>query len=93
MNAVGEGTAANSSAEMSAWMGLEETDGGVVAEWVAEAAAFGRIAQLGGRVINPVANRIVNEFFDTVADRLKDATDAHGQAERSGLRGRVRNLL
>jgi carbon monoxide dehydrogenase subunit G len=92
MSASGEGTAANSSFEMSAWMELEETDDGVAVEWAAEADVFGRIAQLGGRVINPVANRVVNEFFDSVADRLKEVSDAEKQ-DKSGLRDRVRELL
>jgi len=93
MSASGEGTAANSSFEMSAWMELEETDDGVAVEWAAEADVFGRIAQFGGRVISPVANRVVNEFFDSVADRLRDVSDDQDEEQRNGLRTRVRDLL
>lgn len=93
MSASGEGSAASSSFEMSAWMDLEETENGVVVEWAAEADVFGRIAQLGGRVINPVANRVVNQFFDNVADRLKEVSDAEEQETGSDLRDRVRGLF
>ncbi|WP_254532946.1 CoxG family protein [Natrinema gelatinilyticum] len=93
MSASGEGSAASSSFEMSAWMDLEETENGVVVEWAAEADVFGRIAQLGSRMINPVANRIVNQFFDSVADRLKEVGDADEQQTGENLRNRVRELF
>lgn len=93
MAATGEGSAANSSFELSAWMELEETADGVAVEWAAEADVFGKIAQVGGRVINPVANRVVNQFFDAVADRLHEVGGAEDDSERERIRDRVRNLL
>lgn len=93
MAAAGEGSAANSSFELSAWMDLTETDDGVAVEWAAEADVFGKVAQVGSRVINPVANRIVNQFFDNVADRLHEVGDAEGDTERASIRDRVRDLL
>ncbi|SEP08818.1 Carbon monoxide dehydrogenase subunit G [Halogranum amylolyticum] len=93
MRTSGEGSAASSSFELSAGMELAETDTGVVVEWAAEADVFGRIAQLGGRVINPVANRVVHQFFDDVADRLNEVGDAEATDDRENLRDRVRRLL
>lgn len=93
MAATGEGSAANSSFELSAAMELTETDGGVAVDWSAEADVFGRIAQIGSRVIDPVANRVVNQFFDNVADRLTEVGGAEDDAERSRMRDRIRDLL
>lgn len=89
MEASGEGASSNSSAEMTSWMVLEETDDGVAVEWGAETEVFGRIAQLGQRVINPVANQVVNRFFSNVEDRLADV----GEEDEAGVRERIRNLL
>jgi carbon monoxide dehydrogenase subunit G len=73
MLASGEGDASSSSFEMSSGMELSETDdGGVAVEWWAEADVFGRIAQMGQRVINPVANRVVKRFFNDVQSQLQD---------------------
>lgn len=93
MAATGEGSAANSSFELAASMELTETDDGVAVEWTAEADVFGKVAQVGNRVINPVANRIVNQFFDNVADRLHEVGDAEEGVERASIRDRVRDLL
>jgi carbon monoxide dehydrogenase subunit G len=89
MHASGEGSASDSSFEMASGMTLTETDDGVDIEWEAEADVFGKIAQMGQRVISPVANRVVSRFFGSVEDHLTDvAAD-----DSEGLRDRVRNLL
>lgn len=93
MGAEGKGSASGSTFEMSAWMELTETDDGVEVVWEAEADVFGRIAQFGSRVINPVANRVVNQFFDNVADRIQDASEGEDTDEAGGLRDRVRGLF
>ena len=87
MTATAEGAASNSSVELTSWMELTESDDGVVVDWGAETEVFGRVAQLGGRVINPVANRIVNRFFGNVEARLTDV------GEEGGLGDRIRDLL
>ena len=89
MHASGEGSAANSSFEMASWMELVETDEGVDVEWGAEADVFGRIAQMGQRVINPVANRVVGRFFDSVEQQISDASTD----ESRSLRDRVSGLF
>lgn len=89
MNASGEGSASNSSFEMDAGMDLEETDAGVAVDWWTEADVFGRVAQMGQRVINPVANRVVNRYFNKVEAQLTDV----GEEEGSGFRDRIRDML
>jgi carbon monoxide dehydrogenase subunit G len=89
MDASGEGSAGNSSFEMRSWMELDEHEDGVDVDWHAEADVFGRIAQMGQRMINPVANRVVKRFFSNVQETLdelatEEATtdaDAGGGAE------------
>jgi carbon monoxide dehydrogenase subunit G len=89
MDASGEGSASNSSFEMNSGMHLTETDEGVDVEWWTEADVFGRVAQMGQRVVNPVANRVVNRFFKQIQGQLTEVS----AESSSGLRDRVRNLL
>jgi len=69
-------------------MTLVETDDGVDVEWWTEADVFGRVAQMGQRVINPVANRVVGRFFKQVQKELSDVGD-----ESSGLRDRISSYI
>jgi carbon monoxide dehydrogenase subunit G len=91
MLASGEGEASSSSFEMSSGMELTGTDDGNVAvEWWAEADVFGRIAQMGQRVINPVANRVVKRFFNDIQSQLQDlaiAEDEEAATAGSGAAG------
>ena len=78
MTASGEGSSPNSSFEMTSSMSLTETDTGVVIEWETSADVFGKVAQMGQRVINPVANRVVKRFFSTVQDKLQETELGEG---------------
>lgn len=89
MVAVGEGSASNSSFEMRSGMTLSESDDGVTVEWWSESDVFGRVAQMGQRVLNPVANQVVNRFFTRIQSQLADLGDEAG----TGLRDRIRGLL
>lgn len=89
MAASGEGSASSSSFEMASGMELVEADDGVDVEWWAEADVFGTVAQMGQRVINPVANRVVGRFFDRIESQLRDVETE----EPSGLRDRVSGLF
>ncbi|MFC7203090.1 CoxG family protein [Haloferax namakaokahaiae] len=76
MSAVGEGASSNSSFELSSGMVLSETADGVAVEWETQADVFGKIAQMGQRVVNPVANRVVKRFFSSVQDRLHERQES-----------------
>jgi carbon monoxide dehydrogenase subunit G len=89
MSAGGEGSSGDSSFEMSSGMVLEETDDGVAVEWTTEAEVFGKVAQMGQRVVSPVANRVVKRFFSSVQSRLHDlqmaeAAEPEDETEESG---------
>ncbi|WP_251342766.1 CoxG family protein [Haloplanus halophilus] len=88
MDASGYGSASDSSFEMDSGMTLVETDDGVDVEWWTEADVFGRVAQMGQRVINPVANRVVGRFFKQIQSQLSDVGE-----ESSGLRDRIEGLI
>jgi carbon monoxide dehydrogenase subunit G len=84
MSASGEGSSGDSSFEMSSWMELSETDAGVQVDWGAEADVFGKVAGMGQRVINPVANRLVKQFFSTVQTTLHERTLLESAAVEDG---------
>lgn len=88
--ASGEGNASGSSFEMSSSMELKEDEDGVAIDWHAEADVFGRIAQMGQRIINPVADRVVSRFFNNIEDQLTEVAE---EEESSGFRSRIRNML
>lgn len=90
MNASGEGSASASGFEMTSGMSLTENDQGVDIEWHAKADVFGKIAQMGQRVISPVANRVVSRFFSNIEDRLTEVAE---EENSGGLRDRIRNFL
>lgn len=92
MSASGEGSSGDSSFEMSSSMALSETDDGVAVDWETEADVFGRVAQMGQRVVNPVANRVVKRFFSSVQQELRDlemAGEADDGTNDSGLTDRL----
>jgi carbon monoxide dehydrogenase subunit G len=89
MVATGTGSASGSSFEMEAWMDIDETETGSRIEWGAEADVSGRIAQLGGRVINPVADKIVNKFFSNIEQQMTDVE----ASDDGGVTSRLKNLL
>lgn len=90
MRASGKGSARNSSFEMDSWMTLIELDDGVRIEWEAETDVFGKVAQLGQRVIKPVANKVVGRFFSQLESELSDVASEDGS---SGLGGRIRSAI
>lgn len=88
MEASGEGNDPGSSFEMYSWMELSETETGVKIDWGSEAEVFGRIAQMGQRVINPVTNRVANQFFQNVENQLNEIEHAS-----KSIRDRIRDLV
>ncbi|SDY18467.1 CoxG family protein [Halobellus clavatus] len=91
MLASGGGDASGSSFSMNSGMRIHELDDGDGAriEWWTEADVSGRIAQLGSRVINPVANKIVNNFFGSIEKQMSDVDEE----TNSGVTDRLRNML
>lgn len=83
MAASGEGSAGNSSFEMASGMELRETDDGVAVDWSAEADVFGRLAQMGQRMIDPVANRMAKRFFRNLQDQLESLETGTGDADET----------
>jgi carbon monoxide dehydrogenase subunit G len=55
---------------------LEEADGGTRLTYDVEAQVGGKIAQLGGRLINGVAKKYADEFFANFAKTLSPAENA-----------------
>lgn len=80
------GSASSSSFEAESGMTVHGTDDGSRVEWWAEADVDGRVAQMGNRVLNPVADKVVNSFFSNIRDQMTDV-------ESEGVTDRLRNLL
>lgn len=89
MVAIGRGSASDSTFEMESWMEIEATDGGSRITWGSEADVSGRIAQMGGRIINPVANKIVNNFFGNIETQMTDVEES----DQGGVTSRLRDML
>ena len=83
MSASGEGSSSNSSFEMASEMSLSEADDGVAVDWRTEADVFGKVAQMGQRVVNPVANRVVKRFFSSVQEQLNEHRIADAEGDDS----------
>ncbi|PCR90660.1 CoxG family protein [Natrinema ejinorense] len=90
MTATGTGTASGSSFSMDSGMHIHPLEDGAGSriEWWTEADISGRIAQLGSRVINPVANKIVNNFFSDIEKQMSDVDETD-----SGITDRIRGML
>ncbi|WP_440765690.1 CoxG family protein [Natronorubrum sp. DTA7] len=91
MTATGSGTASGSSFSMDSGMQiypLEDGEGSRI-EWWTEADISGRIAQLGSRVIEPVANKIVGNFFSDIERQMSDVDEETD----SGITDRIRGML
>jgi hypothetical protein len=90
MVATGGGDASSSSFEMESGMEIHDTDTGSTVEWWTNADVSGRVAQMGGRVLKPVANKIVNDFFTDIQSQM---ADVESDDDESSVTDRLRNLL
>lgn len=69
-----KGDAPGSSVTMDSAMDLSDDDsGGTVMNWTADANVSGRLAGVGGRLINPVADRMTRQVFDCIKEKLEAA--------------------
>ncbi|MWV40718.1 SRPBCC domain-containing protein [Natrialba sp. INN-245] len=91
MIASGGGDASSSSFSMTSGMRIDDLEGGEGSriEWWTEADITGRIAQLGSRVIKPVADKIVTNFFGSIEQQM---TDVDAETDES-VTDRLRNML
>ncbi|WP_435348481.1 CoxG family protein [Haloarchaeobius sp. HRN-SO-5] len=89
MVATGHGDASDSTFEMRSQMEITGTETGSRIEWETEADVAGRIAQLGGRVIDPVADKIVNKFFSNIEQQLTEVEESDDE----GITSKLRNIL
>lgn len=70
---VARGDAPGSSVTMNATMDLSDGEDGItVMAWATDAQISGRLAGVGGRLINPVANRMTSQVFDCVRSKLEE---------------------
>ena len=90
MKASGSGSASSSGFSMNSGMHIHPSEDGEGSriEWWTEADISGRIAQLGGRVINPVANKIVNNFFTAIESEMTDVEETD-----SGVTDKIRGMF
>lgn len=94
MRASGHGTSSGSAVDGSASMTVSETEDGTLIEWTAETNISGRLAQMGQRVLNPVANKLVNQFFDDIEEQMQAVEEAEAAEEaEEGLVGRIREAI
>ena len=67
------GDAPGSSVTMTATMDLsDDENGGTIMHWGTDAQISGRLAGVGGRLINPVADRMSRQVFDCVKEKLEE---------------------
>ena len=90
MTASGSGSASSSGFSMNSGMRIHPSEDGEGSriEWWTEADISGRIAQLGGRVTNPVANKIVNNFFTEIESQMSDVEETD-----SGVTDKIRGMF
>ena len=83
----GKGGAAG-GASGGAKVRLEEADGGTLLVYEAEAKVTGKIAQLGGRLINGFARKMADQFFANLKEQIEgpagEETDAAEDGETIG---------
>ncbi|MFC5971686.1 CoxG family protein [Halomarina salina] len=89
MTATGSGSASGSSFSMDSGMHIHPHDNGEGSriEWWTEADISGRIAQLGSRVIDPVANKIVGNFFGNIEEQMSEVDEETDSSVTDRLRG------
>jgi carbon monoxide dehydrogenase subunit G len=76
MRASADGQGGDSAFETTSSMEMSETASGVEIDWHADVDISGRLAQMGGSVLDPVADRVVNRFFDQMEERMQRVEEA-----------------
>ena len=79
----GKGGAAG-GASGGAKVRLEDTADGTLLTYEAEAKVTGKIAQLGGRLIDGFAKKMADQFFDTFQQQVEGPADPDAEAGSEG---------
>jgi carbon monoxide dehydrogenase subunit G len=66
-----QGSENRGSMDLDATMDLESVDGGTVLRWQAETRLGGLMATLGQHLVTGTAEKMVNEFFNCIRQRLE----------------------
>ena len=74
----GKGGAAG-GASGGAKVTLSDSDGGTLLSYVAEAKVTGKIAQLGGRLIDGFAKKMADQFFTTFQEQVEGPAEAEAE--------------
>lgn len=70
------GQAPGSAVSMDATMDLaDDGAGGTLMDWTADARISGKLAGLGSRLINPVADRMTKQVFECIRSKLEEPAD------------------
>lgn len=71
---VANGNAAGSAVQMTSTMDLDDDgDGGTLMKWSANVRVSGKLAGVGGRLMNPVADRMTKDIFGCIRSKLEGA--------------------
>lgn len=69
----GRGTAPGSAVEGTAEMKLRDAaDGATIMDWTADVKVLGTIASLASRMMNSMAQKLSNQFFDCVRQQIEE---------------------
>lgn len=69
---VANGNAAGSAVQMTSALDLSDTDeGGTLMKWSANVRVSGKLAGVGGRLMNPVADRMTKDIFGCIRSKLE----------------------
>ncbi len=70
---VAKGNAAGSAVELQSTMDLDEDAEGTLMKWSANVRVSGKLAGVGGRLMNPVADRMIKDIFGCIRSKLEVA--------------------
>lgn len=70
---VANGNAAGSAVQMNSTLDLEDAaEGATLMKWTANVRVSGKLAGVGGRLMNPVADRMTKDIFSCIRSKLED---------------------
>jgi uncharacterized protein len=70
---VANGSAAGSAVQMNSTLDLEDAgEGATLMKWSANVRVSGKLAGVGGRLMNPVADRMTKDIFGCIRSKLED---------------------